>query len=273
MLCNRYIVPVLPFLHCHQTGPFFMADQTPYSTLQLRNPHSVLETLHQRPEDVLEIQASKQSNDAWNRVIEVARSNGIRIHQPMPMRNRNRGSRDGGRTGGNVATIRAKQGVTLEELFASDNNSGLWLALDCLQDPHNVGAVFRTAAFFGVQGIVVTVDRSAPLSDVVYDVASGGMEHVPFTLQVNLAQALEKAKKSDLWVLGTSERASQDVRQVKADRKWMLVVGNEEKGLRRLTLDRCDDTCAIPPVGPVGSLNVSVATGIMIASLTHNAVD
>jgi 23S rRNA (guanosine2251-2'-O)-methyltransferase len=144
----------------------------------------------------------------------------------------------------------------------------LWLALDQLQDPHNVGAVFRTAAFFGVRGIVVTRDRSAPLSAAVYDVGSGGLEYVPFSVQTNLARAIEAAKQSGVWVLGTSERAGKDVSQIDRDRRWLLVVGNEERGLRRLTLDHCDEVCRLTPRGPIGSLNVSVATGVLVAALT-----
>jgi 23S rRNA (guanosine2251-2'-O)-methyltransferase len=78
-----------------------------------------------------------------------------------------------GRGGGNIATVKERPPVGLEELFASvdGNSSGLWLALDQIQDPHNLGAIFRTAAFFGVRGIVITKDRSAPLTATVYDVA------------------------------------------------------------------------------------------------------
>lgn len=241
----------------------------PITSLHLRNPHSVLAALHTRPEDVLEIHASRQSaNDAWKEVAGLAADRGIMVRQPLLKRDRGSPKEEGGRTGGNAAVLRARTGVSLEELFASSSSTGLWLALDCLQDPHNVGAVFRTAAFFGVKGIIVTQDRSAPLSDVVYDVASGGVEYVPFTLQVNLVQAMEVAKKSDLWVLGSSEHAQQDVSQIPRDRKWLLVIGNEEKGLRRLTLERCDETCRLTPAGPIESLNVSVAAGILMSKLS-----
>jgi 23S rRNA (guanosine2251-2'-O)-methyltransferase len=148
----------------------------------------------------------------------------------------------------------------------------LWLALDNLQDPHNVGAIFRTAAFFGVQGIVLTKDRSAPLTATAYDVAAGGLEHVPFSLVPNLARAIADAKQAGVWVLGTSEHATEDVAQVDRERPWLLVVGNEEKGMRRLTAAHCDAICRITPRGAVTSLNVSVATGVLIAELTSPAM-
>jgi 23S rRNA (guanosine2251-2'-O)-methyltransferase len=158
----------------------------------------------------------------------------------------------------------------VEELFEGHESGGLWLALDQVQDPHNVGAIFRTAAFFGVRGVVMTDVRAASLTSVVYDVASGGMEAVPFAVEKNLRRALEVAKRAGVWILGSSEHASRDVSVVPIDRPWLLVVGNEESGLRRLTLETCDEVCAVLPRGSgVTSLNVSVATGILIASLSR----
>lgn len=160
-------------------------------------------------------------------------------------------------------------GKLLNPATESDpNSSGLWLALDCLQDPHNVGAIFRTAAFFGVRGILLTKDRSAPMTPTVYDVAAGGVESVPFCIVPNLARSLEIAKKAGLWLLGTSEHEVTSYVDILPDRPWLLVIGNEEKGLRRLTLDNCDVVCGIPPQGDVTSLNASVAAAIMIARLS-----
>ncbi len=153
-------------------------------------------------------------------------------------------------------------------MFNDASTRGVWLALDRLQDPHNVGAVFRTAAFFGIKGVILTQDKSAPLTGTVYDTAAGGVETVPIVMQTNLARALEIAKKKDLWVLGTSEHAEMPLSEVDRDRRWLLVIGKEEKGLRRLTKENCDQVCKIPPLGGVTSLNVSVAAGIMMATLT-----
>jgi 23S rRNA (guanosine2251-2'-O)-methyltransferase len=174
-----------------------------------------------------------------------------------------------GRTSATCAYVEEAPGISLEELFAAspDESEGLWIALDCLQDPHNVGAIFRTAAFFGVRGILLTQERSAPMSSTVYDVASGGVEHVPFTLQTNLQRAFEVAKDAGLWILGTSEHSQESFADIKRDRKWLLVLGNEEKGMRRLTEERCDVLCGIPPRGQVTSLNVSVAAGVLISRL------
>jgi len=119
-----------------------------------------------------------------------------------------------------------------------------------------------------VQGLLMTADRAAPLSAVAHDVAAGGVEHVPFSIQTNLARSLDIAKEAGLWILGTSEHTEDDISRVPRDRPWLLVIGNESKGLRRLTIERCDQMCRITPRGAVGSLNASVAAGILIAALS-----
>lgn len=240
------------------------------SSLTLRNPHSILAALKGRPQDVRSVRVSLQAGEsAWNEVIDLARSHGISVltqgGKPGGSRRREKSGR---RTAGGEADVLPRDDVDLQTLFAQPGESGLWLAFDHLQDPHNVGAIFRTAAFFGVRGIVMTKDRSAPLSATVYDVASGGIESVPFSIQSNLAQSIEKAKATGLWVLGTSEHAEQDLAEIPRDRPWLLVVGNEQKGLRQLTGKHCDLMCRLTPRGGVTSLNVSVAAGVMISALT-----
>jgi 23S rRNA (guanosine2251-2'-O)-methyltransferase len=239
--------------------------------LVLRNPHSILAVFDTRPQDVFEVRLERgRPSDVWQQVADRARQAGVTVHQAAggptkPQRG------EGQRGGGSEAAVRERQGIEQEALFAvGGTSSGLWLGLDQLQDPHNVGAVFRTAAFFGVRGIVLTRDRSAPLSATVYDVASGGIEHVPFSIQTNLSRTVEVAKQAGLWVLGTSEHAERDIAEVDRDRRWLILVGNEERGLRRLGLDVCDETCRITPRGPVGSLNVSVATALTIAALSRS---
>jgi rRNA methylase, putative, group 3 len=240
------------------------------SSHKLTNPHSILAAIQTRPHDVLEVHVSRTTgNEGWKQVYQSARDSGIPVREPIPQGNHRKWNKDGGRVGNTYAVVRERTGIPLQELFAPEHQRGVWLALDQLQDPHNVGAIFRTAAFFGVKGILLTVDRSAPLSPTVYDVASGGLEYVPFTQQTNLSQGIEAAKKNNMWIVGSSEHARESIDDLDRDRRWLLVVGNEEKGLRRLTQERCDQLCCIPALGQVGSLNVSVATGIMIASLSR----
>ncbi|MEZ6043080.1 MAG: RNA methyltransferase [Planctomycetaceae bacterium] len=146
---------------------------------------------------------------------------------------------------------------------------GIWLALDQVQDPQNTGAIFRLAGFFGARGIIMTKDRSAPVNATVCDVATGGVEYVPFSTVANLSQAIEKAQQNSIWILGTCERATESLYNVKRDRHWMIIVGNEGSGMRRLTRERCDQLVALPPSGPVPSLNVAAATSACLAVLSH----
>lgn len=271
------------------------------STVRIHNPHSVLAALETRPRDVIEVQVPSRlesksgdsigdpGRDAWVRVVQKAKQEGVRVQSasssPISQsrgggksHGPSRGDRDrskselGGRVGVAGALIKPRESLSLEELFhgAKDRaqGKGLWLALDSLQDPHNIGAIFRTASFFGVQGIIVTEERSAPLSATAYDVASGGIEHVPFTMQINLQRAFEVAKEMGLWILGTSERAHDDLKKVEADRPWLVVLGNEERGMRRLTEESCDLLCKVPSRGKLDSLNVSVAAGVIMGHLS-----
>jgi len=245
--------------------------------LELKNPHSVLAALEMRAGDVIEVRFGDRSpHGAWQEVADLARSLGVpvrtgRMVQAAGGRRRRdkRGDKDrsGGRTAAAMASVRERSDVGLEQLLstAGGDGHGIWLALDRLQDPHNIGAIFRTAAFFGVRGVLLTTDQSAPISSSAYDVASGGLEHVPFTRASNLARALRQARDAGLWVMGTSERGEQELSE--ADRDWLVVIGSEERGLRRLTLEHCDVVCRLSPRGQIASLNASVAAAVVLAVL------
>jgi len=249
------------------------------SLIRLKNPHSALAVLETRPEDFQQIvlpYTNASGGDAWDKVIQIAKQKRISISTSAPKAQQPaRGSRaDPGESRANSieALVKEREPLSAEELFENAREKregkGLWLALDSLQDPHNMGAIFRAAAFFGIEGIMITQERSVPLTGTVYDVASGGVEYVPFTMQINLQRGFELAKDAGLWILGTSEHAESDLKKIDRDRPWLLVFGNEEKGMRRLTQESCDLLCKIFPQGKVTSLNVSVAAGICISHLT-----
>lgn len=242
-------------------------------SLSLKNPHSVLAALACRPQDVLEVRLPPhRPSEAWSQVADQARAAGVPVRVEVAEAQANRSQKFGKqeRTSAATAIVREHVEAPVEQQWTQlEPPFGVWLALDCLQDPHNVGAIFRSAAFFGIRGVILTKDRSAPMTGTVYDVASGGMESVPFAQVPNLASALKAAKAAGLWILGSSEHAPQDVQEIPRDRPWLVVIGNEEQGLRRLTLDLCDDVCRIAAHGAVGSLNASVAAGVMMAMLTR----
>jgi 23S rRNA (guanosine2251-2'-O)-methyltransferase len=251
-------------------------------SLRLTNPHSVLAALEMRAASVLEvsvpahISAKPTDDDPWGAVAKLARAKGVKVQTASRGGSAPRNVNDdnqGGRAGLASAVVKESEGVALEELFAGAqeraDGKGIWLALDSLQDPHNVGAIFRLASFFGIQGVLVTAERSAPLTATVYDVACGGVEYTPFTMQINLQRAFEAAKEAGLWILGTTEHQGDALESVKPDRPWLVVLGNEEKGMRRLTQESCDVLCRIPPQGKVTSLNVSTAAAVLMSRLTR----
>ena len=141
------------------------------------------------------------------------------------------------------------------------------LLLDQVSDPHNVGAMLRSAAAFGV-GAVIGTDRNAPQeSGVMAKAASGALELVPLIAVTNLAQSIQLLKKSGYWIYGLDGEAKQTIRQTKFDAKTALVMGAEGKGLRRLTAEHCDMLVKIPMDARMESLNVSNAAAVAMYEL------
>ncbi len=140
----------------------------------------------------------------------------------------------------------------------------LLLVLDGVQDPHNLGACLRTADAAGVQAVIAPRDRAAGLSPTVRKVASGAAEIVPFIQVVNLARTLRWLKERDVWLVGADGDAEQPLHQAALNGPLAMVLGAEGAGLRRLTRECCDLLVRIPMQGIVESLNVSVATGVLL---------
>jgi 23S rRNA (guanosine2251-2'-O)-methyltransferase len=138
------------------------------------------------------------------------------------------------------------------------------LALDHIQDPHNLGACIRTAEAAGVDGISVSKNQTAPLTEVARKVASGAAETLPIYRVANLVRALDQLKKEGVWVLGSSDKADQNIYQSKLQGALCFVMGSEGAGLKSLTALVCDEMISIPMRGSVPSVNVSVATGIVL---------
>ena len=221
-----------------------------------------------RPQDVYEVQCPEHDlSSGWQAVRQTAEKLGIQVTVSNPARPAGKGQNKQRRHAGAEAVIKEREPENLDTLIATPDPRGIWVGLDTVQDPHNVGSIFRSSAFFDVSGLITTHDRNAPISYTVYDVASGGVEYVPFAIETNLSRTIDRIKDAGIWILGTSEHATKDIHQIERDRPWLVIFGNEEDGLRRLTSDKCDELVSIPRVGSVGSLNVSVAAGIVIGHL------
>jgi len=140
----------------------------------------------------------------------------------------------------------------------------LLLILDSIQDTHNVGAILRSADCSGVDGIIITKNNSAPINETVVKTSAGASEHVKITLINNLAQTIDELKQKGFWIVGSYLEGAKDYTKVDYKVPIAVIVGNEEKGIRKLTADKCDHLVRIPMKGKIQSLNVSVATGVML---------
>ncbi len=153
----------------------------------------------------------------------------------------------------------------LEEAASSSRSAApLVLVLDGVQDPHNLGACLRTADACGVTAVIVPRDRAAGLTPVVRKVASGAAESVPFIQVVNLARTLRGLKERGLWIIGADDAADKSLYAADLTGPTVIVLGAEGEGMRRLTREHCDLLVKIPMQGAVESLNVSVATGVLL---------
>ena len=139
------------------------------------------------------------------------------------------------------------------------------LILDCIQDPHNLGAILRTADAAGIHAVVAPKDKAVGITETVRRISVGAADVVPFAQVTNLARTMEKLKAAGLWLVGTSDHAkSKSIYDLDLKGPLALVLGAEEKGLRRLTEEHCDFLASIPMAGKVECLNVSVATGVCV---------
>lgn len=141
----------------------------------------------------------------------------------------------------------------------------LLLILDCIQDPHNLGAILRTADGAGVTAVVSPKDKSVGITETVRRISVGAADHVPFVQVTNLARTMEQLKNLGIWIVGTSDHArAKTIHEIDMKGPLAIVMGAEEKGMRRLTEENCDFLASIPMAGKVDCLNVSVATGICL---------
>ena len=140
----------------------------------------------------------------------------------------------------------------------------LYLILDEISDPHNLGACLRTADAAGVNAVILPQRHTAPLTPTVHKTASGATVRLKISRTANLARCLDTIKKAGIWVFGAEGTSSHSVYQANFTYPSAIVMGAEAQGMRRLTRDKCDQLLALPMLGGVESLNVSVATGIFL---------
>ncbi len=142
--------------------------------------------------------------------------------------------------------------------------NGMVLALDGVEDTHNLGAIIRTSWLMGVNGVIIPEDRAVGLTATVHKVASGGVEHVPIHRTNQFATPFETLKKAGFWVFGLSHKAEKTIYDMNIPEKVIWVLGAEDKGLRTTTEKACDELVSIPQLSPNASYNVSVAAALAL---------
>jgi 23S rRNA (guanosine2251-2'-O)-methyltransferase len=229
--------------------------------------NSVRTALKHGAEGVTEVWVEAKRRDKKIReIIGLAKDDGVTLHQVE------RSELDSMVPGVNHQGAVAKVAVPaalgekdLESLLNSIDTPPFILILEGVQDPHNLGACLRSADAAGVTAVIAPKDRSVGLTPTVCKVASGAAETVPFIQVTNLARTIRQLQNEyRVWVVGTAGEAESTLYQLALTGPLAIVMGAEEKGMRRLTREACDSLVKLPMAGSVESLNVSVATGVCL---------
>jgi 23S rRNA (guanosine2251-2'-O)-methyltransferase len=233
--------------------------------------HAIGDLLASVPESVASLLiASETRLDAEGEALLArARELGIPVHR---VDRREVESRRGGRGGASIAAdIRLASAPALEELSGAPGEPQLVMVLDGVTDPHNLGAILRSAAAFSATAVVVGKDRSAPLNDAAIRASAGAVAHVPLIRVTNLARALKTLQAGGFWVYGLSADADQSLYETDLDGPVALVLGAEGAGLRPGIERACDGLVSLPMSGRIASLNVSVSAGIAAAEFRRRS--
>jgi 23S rRNA (guanosine2251-2'-O)-methyltransferase len=226
--------------------------------------NTVTEALKARGRSFEWVGVAKERHDIrLQRVIEDCRKIGI----PVRVLSRVELDRMAGNAAhqGVVAVTSAKQYTDLDDLVAARRGEhSLIVVLDGVEDPHNLGAILRTADAAGADGVVIPERRAASVTGTVAKASAGASEHLPVAKVTNISRAIEELKSKDMWVVGLDERGKQTYDAVDYKMHCVVVLGAEGKGVHDLVRKHCDFLVSIPMLGRVPSLNVSVAAGVVL---------
>ena len=210
--------------------------------------------------------ASGRHGGRVEELVQAARSRGVPVRfEDRAEVDRLAGTRD---HQGVVALEAARKAASLEDILqtisADTSRRGLLVLLDGVEDPQNLGAIVRTALAAGAHGVVIPERRAAGLTESVARASAGALAHLPVARVTNLVRAMEELKEAGFWLVGLDERAGKIYTEADFTLPVGIVMGGEGKGLHELTRKRCDFLVSLPTAGPVRSLHVSVAAGIVL---------
>jgi 23S rRNA (guanosine2251-2'-O)-methyltransferase len=171
---------------------------------------------------------------------------------------------------GVVAVTSAKQYSGLDDVVDGKRGQySLVVVLDGVEDPHNLGAVLRTADAAGADGVVIPERRAAGVTAIVTKASAGASEHLPIARVTNVSRTLEELKAKNLWIVGLDERGRESYDSLDYNMDCAIVLGAEGKGVHELVRRKCDHLVSIPMLGKVSSLNVSVAAGVVLYEIVR----
>ena len=224
--------------------------------------HAVEEAVRARTRSLDHLEVARERNDQrLQAVIDLARTAGISVRfvarEQLDRLARTKSHQ------GLVAVVAGKSYSDVEDLLSAKKRQFL-VVLDGIEDPHNLGALIRTADGAGANGIIIPERRAAAVNATVAKTSAGASEHVKIARVVNLARTLDELKTKNVWIVGLDERGKQSYDQVDYKTDCAIVLGAEGQGLHDLVRKKCDYLVSIPMLGRVPSLNVSVAGAIVM---------
>ncbi len=225
----------------------------------------VLEALNSGREIEKIILNFSAGNPVIEKIIVAAKKRGVKVSK-LPAHKFSAYESKRQNSQGVIAFVSSVRYYSVEDLIMTKPRGKfpLILILDTIQDTHNLGAILRTAEAAGVDGVIVTENKSAPLNETVEKTSAGALSYLKIAKVTNLANALRTLKDNGYWIIGTALGAKKDYDEIDYNSPVAIVMGNEEKGIRKLTAQLCDELVSIPMNGKIQSLNVSVATGILL---------
>jgi 23S rRNA (guanosine2251-2'-O)-methyltransferase len=233
--------------------------------------HAVSEALKNSPERAQELLISGGEKSAVARkLLEAARSAGVKVRRVDArfMDNLSQGASHQGVALRMAVGGYAEFGQIIDDAKGA-GNAGLVVLVDHIQDPHNLGAVIRSAAAAGAQGLVVPKDRACGLTPAVAKAAAGTLSSLPVARVVNLTRALEELKQAGLWALAAATRDAPSPWEIDLNIPLVLVLGGEHKGVGDRLLKACDMQATLPLAGGVESLNAAVAAGVLLFEIVR----
>jgi len=231
--------------------------------------HAVSEALKSRGRAFQYVGVARERHDGrMQRIIDDCRASGVPVRF-LPREQLDRLARVPAHQGV-VAVTAAKKYTDVDDILHNRGGAHAFIVvLDGVEDPHNLGAIIRTADAAGADGVVIPERRAAGVTGTVAKASAGASEHLPIARVTNIARTLQELKEQDVWIVGLDERGPQPYDSLDYNMDCALVLGAEGKGLHDLVRRRCDFLVSIPTLGKVPSLNVSVAAGVVMCEVAR----